>query len=299
MIRFEGVAKRFPGAAAPALYPVDLEVPDGTVVGLVGRNGAGKSTLLRLAAGICRPTSGRITIDGHDLATDPAAARASLGWVPEVPRFEGTETPFGLLVHLGLLDGLGAPAARRLAEEGIRRVELGPKRAAAIRTLSQGQLRRLSLAAAWLASPSRLLYDEVTNGLDLEGRRLLDASFRELRERGGTAILASHRIEEVEAWCDRVVVMRAGRIVATLPTGAAAPPVPRRMRIVLEPPGPARLEELRSMGRLTVSAGAVTLELEGTPGVDPVAQLVERGFRVREFTAIREDVARWLGAEEA
>ncbi|MCI4340662.1 MAG: ABC transporter ATP-binding protein, partial [Thermoplasmata archaeon] len=169
MIVFDGVGKRFPGAPGPALDGIDLEVPDGSVLGLVGRNGAGKSTLLRIAAGITRPTTGRVRVDGLDLETRKSEASRSIGWVPETPRFDPEESPRALLEHLGELDGRSRPRARERAGELLDRLELAALSTRPIRTLSQGELRRLALASAWLADPGHLLYDEVTNGLDAPG----------------------------------------------------------------------------------------------------------------------------------
>lgn len=299
MIQFRAVSKQFPGARRPALAPCDLELPDGTVLGLVGRNGAGKTTLLRLAAGVARPSTGKIEIDGRDVILDPVGARRSLGWVPETPRFEPSETPRGLLVHLARLDGHDARSAARRAEERLAQVDLGGAAEAPVRSLSLGQVRRLSLAVAWLEDPRHLLYDEVTNALDLPGRRMLEASLERLRAAGGSAIFASHRLDEVEAWCDRVMVLDGGRFVASLPTGAAAAEVPRRIRVLLDRPPETRWEELRELGRLSV--GPTTALLELAPGAtgDPVADLLARGFHLREVASVREDVAELLGEEAA
>ena len=297
MITFQGAAKRFPGAALPALYPVQLEVPSGTILGLVGRNGAGKSTLLRLAAGLLKPTEGRVLIEGHDVAVDGVAARASLGWVPESPRFEPSESPLGLLTHLAELDGHSRSEALRQAGSALAHVELGELKDRALRTLSQGQLRRLSLASAWLESPATLLYDEATNGLDPPGRRMLEASLRELRERGGSAILSTHRLDEVEAWCDRIAILKAGRLAAVVAGGAGAAHAARRLRIVMDRPPEARWPDLKGLGRLSVGAESVTLEATAVPDSDLMADLATRGYHIREVQSIREDVAMLLEPE--
>jgi ABC-2 type transport system ATP-binding protein len=295
LIEFRGVRKRFPGSSGDALSGIDLQVPDGSIVGLVGRNGAGKSTLLRLAAGLSRPTEGGITVAGHDLALAKTEASRQIGWVPDVPRFEPEERPQTLLTHLTRLDGRSRKEAARRAAASLDRVGLTEVMDRPIRTLSQGQARRLALAAAWLEDPTHMLYDEVTNGLDLDGRALLEGSLKELRQRGGLAILASHRIEEVESWCDRIVVLQAGRTVATLPGRDASASAARKVHVVLERPAPERLERLREFGRTTLTGETAELEVDAPGDRDLVGELVADGYRVREIRSIRADLAEYLG----
>jgi len=295
MIKFRGVSKRFPGARAPALDAIDLTVRPGTVLGLVGRNGAGKSTFLRLAAGITRPTSGRISIGGHDLATEKVEASRVLGWVPETPRFEADERPRAFLAHLARLDGRAGAESERRAVTALGRVGLSESADRPIRILSQGQLKRLALAAAWLEDPTHLLYDEVTNGLDLPGRELLAASLAELRTRGGLAVLASHRIDEVEAWCDEIAVLREGRVAAVVPGRAAASQAARRLRVVLDRPPEDRWATLRAIGHLTLTDETAVLEADLAGGRDLVGELVADGFRVRDVRSMRADLAEFLG----
>jgi ABC-type multidrug transport system ATPase subunit len=299
MIKFRGVTKQFPGARVPALAEIDLTVRAGTVLGLVGRNGAGKSTLLRLAAGIARPTQGRISVAGHDLASEKEEASRVLGWVPESPKFEAEERPHAFLVHLARLDGRSGEEAERRARAALARVGLEDGGSRPIRVLSQGQLKRLAIAAAWLEEPTHLLYDEVTNGLDLPGRELLAASLPELRQRGGLAIFASHRIDEVEAWCDEIAVLEHGRLAALVPGRAAAGQASRRLRLVLDRPPDDRLERLRTLGPITLSEQTVTLELDVPAGRDLVGELAAEGFRLREVRSMRSDLAGLLGEGQA
>ena len=296
MIRFLGTAKRFPGQPLPAVYPTDLEVAGGTILGLVGRNGAGKSTLLRLGTGLLRPTEGRVEIDGHDVAEDPEAARAGLGWVGDPPAFDRGEPPGRLLRHLARLGGASTPEAARRADAALSRAGLADRAGVPPGRLSQGQLRRLALAAAWLDGPSTLLYDEPTNGLDAEGRGILAASLDELRRAGGCAILATHRLEEVENWCDRVAVLSAGRIVTVVPGGRGSAPAARRLRIVLESPPEARIAELERLGRVVRGPATLTLEASVGPDADLVSDLATRGYRIRSVASVREDLAQYVDA---
>ena len=297
MIVFEGIGKRFPGAGGPALDGIDLEVPDGSVLGLVGRNGAGKTTLLRIAAGILRPTSGHVRVDGLDLRSRKADASRTIGWVPEVPRFDPEETPAGLLEHLGELDGRPRARAHERGKEMLDRVGLSPLAARPIRTLSQGELRRLALASAWLADPAHFLYDEVTNGLDAPGRALWERSVEGVRDRGGSVILASHQIEEIEAWSDRIALLETGRLVAVLPGRSSAASIPRSIRAILDHPGEDRLALLRQRGVLTVGGQTVELRVEAPPDRDVAGELAREGFRIRSIRSIRADLSPYLDPE--
>jgi ABC-type multidrug transport system ATPase subunit len=294
MISFRGVRKLFEGSARPALDGVDLEVPEGTILGLVGRNGAGKSTMLRLAAGLTRPTAGSVWLAGVDLQRAKTTASRSLGWVPETPRFAPDERPGELLTHLARLDGHSPAEAERHSKMVLGRVGLSESAGARARSLSQGQTKRLALAAAWLSDPTHLLYDEVTNGLDGEGRALLAASIADARRVGSTVLLASHRLDEVEQWSDRIAVLQDGRIVTTVPGRELTDGSSRRFRIVLERPPEDRWPELRSLGTLEISDSAGVLTVESSPGHDLAADLVARGFRIRGIGSVRSDIARFL-----
>jgi ABC-2 type transport system ATP-binding protein len=298
MIEIRGISKRFPGAARPALEGIDLTVPEGTVLGLVGRNGAGKSTLLRLVAGISRPTRGRIIVGGRDVTRQKVAASRHIGWVPETPRFELDERALPFLIHLALLDGRSRAGADRRARTVLDRVGFEPDDARPIRILSQGQLRRLALAAAWLEEPDHLLYDEVTNGLDLPGKALLADSLADLRQRGGVAILASHRMDEVEAWCDQIAVLQDGRVVATVPGRSAGGHARRHLRLLLDRPAEERLGRLRELGKVTLTEATALLEADAPPGRDVVAELVGEGYHLREVRSMRSDLAEYLGESE-
>lgn len=294
MIVFDHVGKQFPGAKDAALEDVDLTVEDGTVLGLVGKNGAGKSTLLRLAAGLSVPSSGAVRVDGRDLRRDKIEASRSIGWVPETPKFEVDERPVSLLEHLGRLDGRSRADAARHARSTLERVGLAPLAERPIRTLSQGQLRRLAIATAWLEDPSHLLYDEVTNGLDAEGRALWETSLTEVKARGGVVILASHQLESVEAWADRIAVLKAGRLVAVVPGRSHGALGPRRVRLVVELPASDRLAELRSFGTVTIRGTEAVVEAEVPAERDLPGELARAGFKVREMRSLRSDLARFL-----
>jgi len=241
-IRTEGLSKSY--GHIEALAGLDLEVDPGEVIGYLGPNGSGKTTTIRLLLGLIRANAGRAEIFGIDCQRDPVAAHRRLAYVPgEVslwPSLTGTET----LHLLGRVQGNVDEAYRDLL---IERFELDPSRK--IRSLSKGNRQKVILIAGLMTLADLLLLDEPTSGLD----PLMERAFRdcvlEARERGQTVFLSSHILSEVEATCERVAILRAGRLVEV-----------------------GRLEEMRHLSSLHVEAeldGPVP-DLTGVPGVGGV-----------------------------
>ena len=205
-VRTTRLSKRYGGM--DALVDLDLQVAEGEVVGYLGPNGAGKTTTIRLLLGLIRPTHGGAEIFGLDCQHQPVQAHRRLSYVAGEanlwPSLTGAET-LHLLAHvLGKLD-IGY---RDLL---VERFALDPSKK--VRTYSKGNRQKLILIAALMARPDLLILDAPTSGLD----PLMEQAFRhcihEARERGQTVFLSSHILSEVEALCDRVGILRAGRLV--------------------------------------------------------------------------------------
>jgi ABC-2 type transport system ATP-binding protein len=205
-LRTEDLSKGF--GRTLALDSLDLEVAPGEVVGYLGPNGAGKTTTLRLLVGLLRPTSGRAEVFGVDCEADPVAAHRRLAYVPgEVnlwPSLTGRET----LHLLGRVQGRVDVAYR---DRLLDRFELDP--AKKVRAYSKGNRQKLVLIAGLMTRADLLLLDEPTSGLDPLMERAFRESMGEARDRGQTVFLSSHILSEVEAVCDRVAILREGRLV--------------------------------------------------------------------------------------
>ena len=205
-IRTEGLAKAY--GATQALAPLDLEVTPGEVLGYLGPNGAGKTTTIRLLLGLIRATAGRAEIFGVDAQADPVTAHRSVAFVPgEVnlwPALTGTET----LHLLGRVSGVVDTAYR---DELIERFELDPSKR--VRAYSKGNRQKVVLIAALMTRAPLLLLDEPTAGLDPLMEKAFQGCVAEARHRGQTVFLSSHILSEVEALCDRIAILRAGRLV--------------------------------------------------------------------------------------
>jgi ABC-2 type transport system ATP-binding protein len=196
----------------PAVQSLSFLVAPGEVLGLVGPNGAGKTTTIRSIAGIIIPTRGRIRIAGHDLGTDPVAAKSALAFIPDEPHLFEYLTVEEHLRFVARLYRLGDVSARipSLLEE----LDLGDKRTALPGELSRGMKQKLAIACGLLHQPKALLLDEPLTGLDPVGIRRMKATIMRRAAEGTAVILSSHLLHLVEEICTRVLVMQRGRVVA-------------------------------------------------------------------------------------
>jgi|SRR5579884_573064 len=194
-----------------ALKSVSLDIRPGEIFALLGPNGAGKTTLINIICGIVRPTSGRVTVAGHDILRDYRITRALIGLVPQELTTDAFETPPATLrFSRGLF---GKPPNPAHIEKVLRQLSLWDKRDSRIMTLSGGMKRRLLIAKALSHEPQILFLDEPTAGVDVELRKDMWNLVRELRASGVTIILTTHYIEEAEEMADRVGVINKGEII--------------------------------------------------------------------------------------
>ena len=207
MIQVEALQKLY--GDFPAVQGLSFEVAPGEVLGLVGPNGAGKTTTIRSIAGIIIPSSGRIRVAGHDLATDPVAAKSALAFIPDEPHLFEYLTVEEHLRFVGRLYRLGDVSARipGLLEE----LDLLDKRGALPGELSRGMKQKLAIACGLLHQPKALLLDEPLTGLDPVGIRRMKATIMQRAAAGAAVILSSHLLHLVEEICTRVLVMQRGR----------------------------------------------------------------------------------------
>ncbi len=194
-----------------ALKGVDLDIPQGEIFALLGPNGAGKTTLISIACGLVRPTGGRVTIGGHDIAADYRAARGMVGLVPQELTTDAFETVWDTVTFSRGLFGRRRNPAH--IEKVLRDLSLWDKRSSKLMQLSGGMKRRVLIAKALSHEPRLLFLDEPTAGVDVELRRDMWRLVRALRDDGVTVILTTHYIEEAEEMADRVGVIRGGELI--------------------------------------------------------------------------------------
>lgn len=195
----------------PAVRDVSFEVPKGRVVGFLGPNGAGKSTTMRILAGFLTASSGRVTIAGKDVFTDPVEVRRQIGYMPEnCPLYPELRVDEYLKFRAGL-KGLGWGARRKRIDYVLERCWLTDVRRQLVGTLSKGYRQRVGLADALLADPPVLILDEPTAGLDPTQIRETRKLIRELG-REHTMLLSTHILTEVEMACDSVIIICQGKV---------------------------------------------------------------------------------------
>lgn len=200
------------GAAKEALKSINLTIPKGSFFGLLGPNGAGKSTMINIMAGLVLKSSGDVQIMGHDIVRDMRAARLALGVVPQELVLD---TFFTVREALEIQAGYyGVPAAKRKTQEIIDAMGLTDKADIHSRRLSGGMRRRLLVAKALVHTPSVLILDEPTAGVDVELRNQLWEYVKQLNKAGTTVLLTTHYLEEAEELCDEIAVINHGEVVA-------------------------------------------------------------------------------------
>jgi ABC-2 type transport system ATP-binding protein len=211
-LRLRGLAKHYGERVAVA--GVDLEVAPGEILGLLGPNGAGKTTTMSMACGVVTPTRGEVEIGGVSLAGDPHGAKRKLGLVPQDLALYEELSARANLAYFGALYGMSTAAIRTRGDWVLGVVGLADRDREPVKRYSGGMKRRLNLACGLLHEPSLLLLDEPTVGVDPQSRNHIFDTVRALRAAGMTVVYTTHYMEEVEALCDRVAIMDAGKIVA-------------------------------------------------------------------------------------
>lgn len=219
-VSFQQVTKTFSSAGREvrALQGVSFDIQSGEFFGLLGPNGAGKTTLISILAGLSRATSGRVTVQGHDVVSDYAQARRALGVVPQElvfdPFFSVRETLRIQSAYFGL---------RRnddWIDELLANLGLADKAEANMRQLSGGMKRRVLVAQALVHRPPVIVLDEPTAGVDVELRQTLWQFIAQLNKAGHTVLLTTHYLEEAEALCHRIGMLKQGQLVALDRTSA-------------------------------------------------------------------------------
>jgi ABC-2 type transport system ATP-binding protein len=198
-----------------AVDGVSLSVEPGQIHGFLGPNGAGKTTTIRMIAGLLKPTSGTIVVNAHDLAREPEAAKASLGFIPDRPFIYEKLTAGEFLRFHGGLYGLEEHDTAARTAEMLDLFELARWEHELVESFSHGMKQRLVMCAAFLHRPRAVLVDEPMVGLDPRGARLIKDVFRRMSERGVAILMSTHTLEVAEEMCDRISIILKGRIIAS------------------------------------------------------------------------------------
>jgi ABC-2 type transport system ATP-binding protein len=214
-LRIDGAAKTYRGFLGrrerEAVRGVSMEVGRGSVHGLLGPNGAGKTTTIKMLLGLVHPDDGLFEVGGRN--TQRASGRTDIGFLPEQPYFPAHLRARRALAMYGRLSGVRGDLAREI-DELLASVGLDRHADEALSKFSRGMLQRFGIVQALIGAPTLVVLDEPASGLDPVGQRDVRNLILSMRERGITVLLSSHQLSEVEAVCDRVTIMHAGRIAA-------------------------------------------------------------------------------------
>lgn len=210
-ISVRGLSKRF--GSVQALADVDLDVPERSVFGVIGRNGAGKTTLFSVVAGFLRADSGSVSVLG---SADLSANRGRFAILPQDAQFQRNVPIVEQLVYFRMLDGVSSNEAQSDVFGTLEAVGLADYRHQSVRSLSHGMLKRLGIAQAFLGHPELIMLDEPTSGLDPKGARQIRELIVELKSRA-TVVISSHNLLELQGICDSVAVLDHGRLVRSGP----------------------------------------------------------------------------------
>ncbi len=273
MIQIEHLVKNY--GSNCAVDDISLSVGEGEIVGFLGPNGAGKSTTMNILTGYLSSTSGRVSIAGIDVLADPLGAKRQIGYLPEQPPLYLDMTVDEYLKFNYDLKGCKLPREAHLAEV-CEVVRIGDVRRRVIRNLSKGYRQRVGIAGALVGNPRVIIFDEPTVGLDpkqiIEIRNLI----RSLGK-NHTVVLSTHILQEVQAVCDRIVIINKGRIVADEKTENITRVIENNRRFNAKICGPQDqiLAALRSMQGIVYcealaerDGDATTFMIESTPGLD-------------------------------
>jgi ABC-2 type transport system ATP-binding protein len=232
-VQARGLGKRF--GDNWALRDVDLDVPAGSVLGLLGHNGAGKTTAIRILTTLASPTEGRGSVAGHDVVTDAAAVRSLIGLAGQYASVDGLLSARKNLHLAGRLYHLPKDVTAKRADELLERIGLTDVADNLVRTFSGGMRRRLDLAASLIASPPVLFLDEPTTGLDPASRLTVWEELRRINGRGTTIFLTTQYLEEADQLCDRIAIIDGGLIVREGTPSQLKAELRERRRLASEP----------------------------------------------------------------
>jgi ABC-2 type transport system ATP-binding protein len=293
-IELDGVTKRY--GDVRALHDVDLTVDDGEIFGFLGPNGAGKSTTIDILLDFVRPTAGEVTVLGHDAQAESRAVRRRTGVLPDgfsvYDRLTGRK-------HLRLaVDSKGADED---VDDLLARVGIADAADRPAGDYSTGMVQRLVLAMALVGDPDLLILDEPSTGLDPNGARRMREVIRAERDRGATVFFSSHILEQVEAVCDRVGILRGGELVAvdTIEGLREAVGGGDRLTVTVDrvtDAAVAAVEGVEGVSTVTVDGSRLAVDCDDGAKTAVISTLEDEGLAVRDFATTESSLEELFAA---
>jgi len=293
MIRTEGLTRVFDGHTA--VEDLDLEVHEGEVFGFLGPNGAGKTTTIRMLACLIAPTRGQAWVNGHAIATEPDAVRASVGILTESPGLYDRLSAERNLDFFARLYGLSEERRKAQIKRYLQLLDLWDQRDRPVGEFSKGMRQKLALVRALLHEPPVLFLDEPTAALDPQAAKTVRDFIAELSREGRTVFLCTHNLDEAERLCDRIAVLRTRLIALDTPENLRRRLFGRRTVVRLRNLAPemvAAVRELPFVHAVEASDGQLTVDLPDPEAQNPllVSRLVGLGAEVQYVTELRHSL---------
>ena len=299
MIRAASISHRYDDVLA--VEDVSFEIAPGEIVGLLGHNGAGKSTIMKILTGFLRPVSGKIFLEDKDLWDDLETAQQTIGYLPENNVLYPEMTVVDYLVYSGVLHGIAKDSVLSSIKSAFDETGLNDKANSVIGTLSRGFQQRVGVAQAILHRPSVLILDEPTNGLDPTQVQQMRNTIKNLSNDNTAVVLSTHILKEVEAICDRVIIVKQGR--KALDSGLTELREGQRLLLTIdrEPKSMADfwnilsgVEKVESLGQDTIGHKYALIprkgESAGMIGPKVAAHVVDAGIGIFELVTERRDL---------
>lgn len=275
-----------------ALDDLTLSIDEGQIFGFLGANGAGKTTTLKLLMRLIFPTSGSARILGHDI--QDVRMHRRIGYLPENPYFYDYLTARELVEYCAELFGFATAERRKRAADLLARVRLDEKRwDTQLRKFSKGMLQRVGLAQSLVNDPEIVFLDEPMSGLDPVGRREVRDLIASLRDEGKTVFMCSHILSDIEVLCDRVAILKRGRLAQTghLDELRARPNDPNQMEVMATGADAAALKQLLPNGQITPTPSGLRIEIAAENEIEEVlAALRKAGGKVVSIQPIKQSL---------
>ena len=292
MIEVRGLSYEYPGLRA--LADVSFSIAPGTITALVGPNGAGKTTLLRCLAGMERPLSGSIHVNGIDVVEEPRRSHRHLGYLSDFFGLYDKLTVRQCLGYVGAANGLAADTLTRSVSDTAAELGLAERLDQRTGELSRGLRQRVAIAQAIIHAPTVVLLDEPASGLDPEARFALGDLFLALRQRGMTLLVSSHILAELEAYSTHMLILRGGRLIEHRALANAIESAAQMEAQALEDPQllATALAQMSTVSEIRIDGQVVRFALQGAAAERAMLlqALLARGLRISHFAAVTEDL---------
>ncbi len=214
MLSIKGLSKSYSKNNIKAVDNLNLEIKAGEIYGFLGPNGAGKTTTIKMIVGLLRPDSGTITVNGHDVAKEPVAAKASIAFVPDTPELFDKLTGVDYLNFMGDIYGVSTADRKARAKKLLTMFDLEAAAGDLISSYSHGMRQKMALTGALLSMPKVMVLDEPMVGLDPKSAHLFKELMNEHCASGGTVFFSTHILDVAERLCHRVGIIKGGRLIA-------------------------------------------------------------------------------------